>query len=53
MRTSDDAKENALAMAASATVQCQVLREVVDLLGERFDKLPVHQRPHYKPTGRF
>jgi DNA-binding transcriptional regulator YiaG len=53
MRTSDDAKENALAMTASATIQCQVLREVVDLLGERFDKLPVHQRPHYKPTGRF
>lgn len=30
-----------------------MLREALDILGARFDKLPERQRPHYTPVQRF
>jgi hypothetical protein len=34
-------------------LHASLLREALDVLGSRWDKLPERQRPHYSPQARF
>lgn len=53
LRSSDDRVERALADAHSSKILAYVLREAVEILGARIDKLPPRQRPHFTPAQRF
>ncbi len=53
LRSSQDPAEQTLAAQHANTALVHLLRETVDLLGTRLDKLPTRQRPHYTPVQRF
>ncbi len=53
MRASDDPLIAATARAKAGDVLVYALRELLDLLGGRFDKIPGRKRPHYSPIARF
>jgi hypothetical protein len=53
LRASPDRVERALAGIEASTVLIHLLRETVDLLGARIDKLPARRRPHFTPVQRF
>jgi transposase InsO family protein/DNA-binding transcriptional regulator YiaG len=53
LRASSDPLVTAFAQAEAADVLVHCLREALDLIGERFDKIPSRQRPHYSPNQRF
>jgi putative transposase len=53
LRASPDGVERALACIEASAVLVHLLRETVDLLGARIDKLPARRRPHYTPVQRF
>jgi putative transposase len=53
LRASQHGAEQALAGAHGNTILVHLLRETVDLLGARLDKLPERRRPHYTPVQRF
>jgi hypothetical protein len=53
MRASDDPPQATLAKAEAGVLLAHLLRQAVDLLGARIDKLPERQRPHYTPAQRF
>jgi putative transposase len=53
LRASQDPAERELAGMQASTVLVHLLRETVELLGARIDKLPPRQRPHYTPVQRF
>lgn len=53
MRSSDDPLHAALAKAEAGALLSHVLREAIDILGDRIDKLPERRRPHYTPVQRF
>ena len=53
MRASDDPIKAAAAEIHTASLLAALLRDALALLGDRFDKLPERQRPHYTPTQRF
>ena len=53
LRASDDPIQAATAQGQTASLLAGCLREALSLLGDRFDKLPERQRPHYTPTQRF
>ncbi len=53
MRQSDDPLEAACADVQAGALLAYLLREIVDLQGDRIDKLSEHRRPHFTPTQRF
>jgi transposase InsO family protein len=53
MREAPEPLEAACAQVQAASLLNQLLREALDLLGGRFDKLPERRRPHYTPAQRF
>jgi hypothetical protein len=53
LRARPDAAERALAGTDASTVLVHLLREIVELLGARLDKLPARRRPHSTPVQRF
>lgn len=53
LRASSDPLVTAFAQAEAADVLVHCLREALDLIGERFDKIPGRRRPHYSPNQRF
>lgn len=53
LRESNDPLQAACAEAQAGALLAHVLREALELLGDRMDKLPERRRPHYTPTQRF
>jgi putative transposase len=53
MRASDDPVLAAFAKAEAGALLVHVLREALDILGARLDKLPERRRPQYTPSQRF
>ena len=53
LRASPDGVERALAGIEANTILVHLLRDAVDLLGARIDKLPARRRPHFTPVQRF
>jgi hypothetical protein len=53
LRGSDDPLQAALAQVQAAETLVALLRQAVDLLGERLDKIPERRRPHFTPVQRF
>jgi DNA-directed RNA polymerase specialized sigma24 family protein len=41
------------AQLSEQTLHARLLREALDILASRWDKLPERQRPHYTPEARF
>jgi hypothetical protein len=52
LRTSDEPLQAAFAQAHAREVLVHLLRQAVDLLGERLDKIPERRRPHYTVSLR-
>jgi transposase InsO family protein/DNA-binding transcriptional regulator YiaG len=53
LRDCDDPLQAACAEAQAGALLAHLLREALELLGDRMDKLPERRRPHYTPTQRF
>lgn len=53
MRASRDPLVAAVANESAAVLLAGWLREALGLLGDRVDRLPERQRPHYTPNQRF
>jgi transposase InsO family protein len=52
-RGSGDPVLDRFAELQEQTLHVTLLREAVDILGSRWDKLPERQRPHFTPEARF
>ena len=52
-RDSGDPVVDRFAQLQEQTLHAAFLREALDVLAARWDKLPEHQRPHYTPQARF
>jgi transposase InsO family protein len=52
LRASDDPVLVAMAQALEHEALARLLDEVIDILGERWDKIPDRRRPHYTPVQR-
>ena len=52
-RDGDDPALDRFAQIQEQVLHASLLREALDVLGSRWDKLPEHRRPHYSPQARF
>ncbi len=52
-REGQDPALDRFAQIQEQALHASLLREALDVLGSRWDKLPERQRPHYSPDARF
>lgn len=52
-RDARDPARDAFARIHEQILHASLLREALDIVGSRWDKLPERQRPHYSPEARF
>ena len=52
-RDGQDPALDRFAQIQEQVLHASLLREALDVLGSRWDKLPERQRPHYSPEARF